>query len=980
MATTETFNSNGSWTVPDGVDQITVRLYGGQGDNNGNYTGGLGGYISITMSVTPGDVYHYWVGKQGQQLQGGSLYVKGGSASVWSYDYVYSNFSNWIACAAGGGGAGEDNSGGDGGDGGANIGGDGGDGGSQYGLGGTQTSGGAGGDSDANGESGEKGAGGSSSDDRVPGGGDGWYGGGAGSHYNGSDKVNPSDYAGGGGSNYADGVTVNSNIRGNRAGHGYIQVEYTQSLPPSQPTGQSASVNGNDSISVSWDSVSNVDNYRVEINRDGNGWISPSGGPTTLTSTSATYNPGSDSSYNSQVGIDSKFRFRVRGENTDGTSNWSYTSWVYTDPIPPHNPSVSRPDANTFEISWEAKSDIGELTRIEVREDTGSGYGSWNRVNWVNHGSSPYQFSVGTSYDAITLKEDARYQIRLRAVNNNPSPNVTSEWVYADYGNEGNVFFEDDFESQDFSAWDSVEQDALISSGSSSDSGFGSADQGTYWARLDASGRIEKNLGDLSGESDVIVKCALAAGSMDSNSEQAEIEWYDGSGWSNLVGLNWEYNKQGWVEVTALVPSGDLSTDNRIAFDQEGGGGDYTYIDRVVVSDILHEYTSPAAPSGLSLDTSTQREIGASWTNNSTFGDPYYRHRETGGSYSSYTNLGSGSQVNITALLDGEQYDVEIIERVLQSRQGSVASNFNASSITGTATTILEADTNINPVTDSGSEISLSWDDKCNNETQREVLFRQSGNTSWNIGATVSANVTSATVGSLDGDTEYELTTKVYTDHSSTEGSVVSTTTYLSASRTVESYSNPNGSEVSSLISVSAVLESHSNPISSSSKRIAELDRTVTSHTGPFGSSSGRNNLNFQRSNESSAAEMTSFVYNDRTSLELVDYEIDWDGEQAVWYTNWFQEIRIMGTEDSLALRARVVEGSKEPAAKLRVQYDETGNGVVDDESEIIEVGRNERVHSVDDIPLDESGYYRLKFINYSGYNSLKSVDVGIVN
>jgi hypothetical protein len=43
---------------------------------------------------------------------------------------------------------------------------------------------------------------------------------------------------------------------------------------------------------------------------------------------------------------------------------------------------------------------------------------------------------------------------------------------------------------------------------------------------------------------------------------------------------------------------------------------DYFAVDRVVVSDILHEYTQPAGPSNLSLDTSTDREITASWTEN----------------------------------------------------------------------------------------------------------------------------------------------------------------------------------------------------------------------------------------------------------------------------------------------------------------------------------------------------------------------------
>jgi len=141
-----------------------------------------------------------------------------------------------------------------------------------------------------------------------------------------------------------------------------------------------------------------------------------------------------------------------------------------------------------------------------------------------------------------------------------------------------------------------------------------------------------------------------------------------------------------------------------------------------------------------------------------------------------------------------------------------------------------------------------------------------------------------------------------------------------------------------------------------------------------------KESLQLFREVESHAGQVSSFVYNNRTSLEMVDYQINWDKDNATWYTNWFQETRITGDEDNLALRAKVVEGSKEPVAKVQVQYDRNGDGIPDEETRIIDIGKAEDLHQIDDIPISESGQYRLKIMDYSGFNSLISIDFGIVH
>lgn len=131
---------------------------------------------------------------------------------------------------------------------------------------------------------------------------------------------------------------------------------------------------------------------------------------------------------------------------------------------------------------------------------------------------------------------------------------------------------------------------------------------------------------------------------------------------------------------------------------------------------------------------------------------------------------------------------------------------------------------------------------------------------------------------------------------------------------------------------------------------------------------------------ESYTSPISSFATNERTSLQLLDYTVDWDPEKAVWHTPWVQETKVLGREDRFVVRASVVNGAKRPCAKISIQYDESGNGIVDEQSEPIKVGKEEQLHEVSDIPISEDGYYRIKIEEYSGYNSLTSLDMGIIN
>lgn len=483
----------------------------------------------------------------------------------------------------------------------------------------------------------------------------------------------------------------------------------TSISPPDTPQNVSATVNSNSSIDVNWDPPSDwggeQGNYRVQISRDGSGYVNPSGGPTTLddATTSGSYGPNSDYSYTSQVGIDSSFVFRVRAENSAGNSSWAYSERVYTDSITPEIRDVSRPDSSTIDVTLEKRSEnlsgANDYLYIQFREDTGSGYGSWQKLDavggtdgsyhsgdsWNSKGSvTTLRFETNTTYQySNSFGEDSRVQFRIR--DNQVSPNQsgyaqTSEWVYTDYGNQGNVYLDTQFDSQ---TWDYEAGSPELYSSGINDMGVSGPQFGSNFALMRGGEDIEFNFSSIDNDSsveDVVVMAWVAVGSMDTSGEDGLFQWYDGSSWQDITGrYGWEYNKQGWFVVHTTVPSSYVSGGNnnlRIR-NPHGGGGDYFGVDRVIVSDLLHEYTTPAAPTDLVSRSTGVGTLELQWTDNASFEDRYEIYYRQAGN--STWNLDHSEPSNSTAAVvdnlgKATRYELKTRDVVEQPRNGSVGS------------------------------------------------------------------------------------------------------------------------------------------------------------------------------------------------------------------------------------------------------------------------------------------------------------------
>jgi hypothetical protein len=92
-----------SWTVPDGVTEVTITAIGGAGGAGLRSLGGAGCTVTNVYSVTPGDVFRIFVGGGGR---GGVGTVSGGGGGSTTINLQQ---ISGIVAGGGGGGGGYDN-------------------------------------------------------------------------------------------------------------------------------------------------------------------------------------------------------------------------------------------------------------------------------------------------------------------------------------------------------------------------------------------------------------------------------------------------------------------------------------------------------------------------------------------------------------------------------------------------------------------------------------------------------------------------------------------------------------------------------------------------------------------------------------------------------------------------------------------------------------------------------------------------------
>lgn len=349
----ETFTTTTDWTVPDQVQEVTIECLGAEGGDAENAdgmwggNGGAGGRAyAEQIPVTPGETLYIRFPDGGHGATADSSFGSDGADGGAAADVRQGGTSGGdiIIIAGGGGGGGGANAGSFDADGG-----DGGDGGGLQGADGEP-----GEDSDS-----EGGAGGTQSSgyfDRPYGqGADIGHAGGGGAGYHGG-EVGAVGGGGGGGSGYiGPGSNTTLEVGDN---YGGAEVTITYSEPPEGPENVEQTVEGDDQIEVDADENpdgGNYDEFRIEVSEDGGSYdyvAAPSSMPFT---------------YNATESVD-EHQFRVRGENSVGESNWSYTTTKSTDIT---SVTASSPGDSSFAVSWDAADDANGYD-VLTAADSGS--------------------------------------------------------------------------------------------------------------------------------------------------------------------------------------------------------------------------------------------------------------------------------------------------------------------------------------------------------------------------------------------------------------------------------------------------------------------------------------------------------------------------------------------------------------------------------------------------------------------------------
>ena len=187
-------------------------------------------------------------------------------------------------------------------------------------------------------------------------------------------------------------VRANNNIGSSAYSNTATATTIEAPSAPSTPTNLVASNITYNSFTISWDAITDADDYDLNVRPAGGTW-------TVVNLSSTTYN---------YTGLDAEttYEFQVRANNNIGSSAYSNTATATTIEAPsapstPTNLVASNITYNSFSIAWDATADTDDYD-LNVRPVGGS----WSTINLST-----------TNYNYSGLDAETTYEFQVRANN-----------------------------------------------------------------------------------------------------------------------------------------------------------------------------------------------------------------------------------------------------------------------------------------------------------------------------------------------------------------------------------------------------------------------------------------------------------------------------------------------------------------------------------------------------------------------------------
>ena len=562
------------------------------------------------------------------------------------------------------------------------------------------------------------------------------------------------------------------------------------------PTGLRVTSDTDDSVSLSWNAVTDAGAYKVEYRRSSS---------STWLHANYVYSRTTETVDGLDCNTSYYFRVRARGDGspysfTYGTASSSASETTDGCPLPtaprPTGLRVTSDTDDSVSLSWNAVTDAGAY-KVEYRRSSSS--------SWLHAG---YVFS-GTTETVDGLNCDTSYYFRVRARNRARRSDGMSA-AHSAPSHQGN--------SGVTPAPTELQHELLLSGPRSWRSS--SVSETTDGCPLPTAPRPT----GLRVTSDTDDSVSLSWSAV-TNAAVYKVE-YRRSGSSSWLHASYVYSG-----TTETVDGLDCDTSYYFRVRARGDGSPYStsYGDASSsVSETTDGCTAPA-PTGLRATSDTDDSVSLSWsavTNSAVYKVEYRRSGSSSWLHASYVYSGT------TETVDGLDCDTSYYFRVRARGDGSpYSTSYGDASSSVSETTdgcTAPAPTGLRVTSDTDDSVSLSWS-AVTNAAVYKVEYRRSGSISW-LHASYVYSGTTETVDGLDCDTSYYFRVRARGD-----GSPYSTS-YGDASSSVSETTDgctvaPAPTGLSATASAQTSVTLSWNPVTDA--QYYRLERS-TSRTGPW--------------------------------------------------------------------------------------------------------------------------------------------------